>query len=85
MNEKNLYLVKVWVPKEKMLEIKAIAASMWQDWQEELKPTQAQIDLAQSLCHTKKGLKLSQNILARSDELAQWIKEAQMDEKGTHS
>jgi len=85
LKSKNFYLVQVWVPKEKMVEIKAVAASMGNSWKEEFKPTHEQLSLAQFLCDTKKGLKLSQNILVSSDELTKWINENKMVEEGVNS
>lgn len=82
MNEKNFYLVQVWVPKEKIIEIKATAASMKEGWKEELKPTQDQLALAQFLCDTK-GLRLSQTILASTKNLAKWLKKNQTIKKGS--
>jgi hypothetical protein len=82
LKSKNFYLVQVWVPKEKIVEIKAIAASMGEGWKEELKPTHEQLTLAQFLCNTKKRLKLSQNILASSSELTKWIDENNVVEEG---
>ena len=73
-NEKNLYLVQVWVPKDRMVEIKAIAAGMINAESKDLEPSPRQLAFAQFLCD-KKGLKLSQDILASSKKLSEWLNE----------
>ena len=71
---KNLSLVQVWVPKDRVVEIKAIAAHMVDGTTEELGPSLKEIAFAQHLCDTK-GLKLSQDSLTSSKKLSEWIDE----------
>jgi hypothetical protein len=72
MRAQNLSLVQVWVPKDRIIEIKSIAAGMVEKGSRDPKPSQRQIDFAQFLCD-KKGLKVSQEILSSSKRLAEWL------------
>lgn len=72
--EKNLALVQVWVPKDRVVEIKALAARMIDGKEDELWPSSKQIAFAQLLCD-KKRLKLSQDSLASSKKLSEWLSE----------
>lgn len=74
MASKNLSLVPVWVPNDRVVEIKSIAARMIEEDSNDLEPSPRQLAFAQFLCD-KKGLKLSQNILASSSRLSEWLKE----------
>ena len=46
----NLSLVQVWVPNDRIVEIKSIAARMVEKGSQDPKPSQRQIDFAQFLC-----------------------------------
>ena len=70
--DKNLSLVQVWVPKDRTIEIKAIAAGMIEEKIKDLEPSPRQLAFAQFLCD-KKGLKLSQDILSSSKKLSEWL------------
>ena len=74
MRAKNLAIVQVWVPKDRVVEIKALAARMIDGKTDELGPSQKQIAFAQLLCD-KKGLKLSQDSLSSSKKLSEWLNE----------
>jgi len=74
LKKKNLYFVQVWVPKDRMVELKAIAARMAEEETKDLKPSPRQLAFAQFLCD-KKGLKLSQDILVSSKRLSEWLNE----------
>ena len=72
MMAKNLSLVQVWVPKDRMVEIKSIAARMVEEGSQDPKPSQRQIDFAQFLCD-KKGLKVFKEVLSSSKRLSEWL------------
>ena len=72
--EKNLALVQIWVPKDRVVEIKTIAARMMDEKIKAIEPSPRQIAFAQFLCE-KKGLKLSQDSLASSTKLSEWLNE----------
>ena len=72
--EKNLALVQVWVSKERVIEIKAIAARMMGEKIKAFEPSPRQIAFAQFLCD-KKGLRLPQDILSSSTKLSEWLNE----------
>ena len=72
--DKNLSLVQVWVPKDRTVEIKAIAERMINEESKDLEPSQRQLEFAQFLCD-KKGLKLPQDILSSSKKLSIWLNE----------
>jgi len=74
MKDKNLCFVQVWVPKDRTIEIKAIAASMIGEELKDHEPSSRQLAFAQFLCD-KKGLKLSQDILSSSKKLSEWLNE----------
>ena len=74
MRSKNLTLVPVWVPNDRTVEIKAIAARMIDEKTQDLEPSPRQIAFAQFLCD-KKGLKLSQEVLSSSKKLFEWLNE----------
>jgi hypothetical protein len=75
MKAKSLSLVQVWVPKDRVVELKAIATRMINEGTPpDLEPSSRQIAFAQFLCD-KKGLKLSQDILSSSKKLAEWLNE----------
>lgn len=72
--EKNLSLVQVWVPKDRIVDIKATAASMVTEESKDLEPSSRQLAFAQFLCD-KKGLKISQEVLVSSKRLSEWLNE----------
>ncbi|NDA89898.1 MAG: hypothetical protein EBY20_03175 [Alphaproteobacteria bacterium] len=74
LKNKNLSFVQVWVPKDKTVEIKAIAAKMAEEEGKDLEPSPRQLAFAQFLCD-KKGLKLSQDVLVSSKRLSEWLNE----------
>lgn len=72
MRKQNLSLVQVWVPKDRIVEIKSLAARMVEVGSQDQEPSQRQIDFAQFLCD-KKGLKIPQETLASSKKLSEWL------------
>jgi hypothetical protein len=68
----NLSLVQVWVPKDRIVEIKSIAAGMVGEGSRDTEPSQRQLDFAQFLCD-KKGLKIPQDVLSSSKRLSEWL------------
>lgn len=68
----NLSLVHVWVPKDRVLEIKSIAGRMTEEGTQDKEPSQRQLDFAQFLC-SKKGLKIPTDVLSSSKKLAEWL------------
>ena len=74
MRAQNLSLVPVWVPKDRIVEIKAVAAQMIEEGSKDLEPSPRQLAFAQFLCD-KKGLKISQDILGSSKKLSEWLNE----------
>lgn len=77
MRSKNFTLVPVWVPNNKIVEIKAIAARMTGEENKDLEPTSEQIAYAQILYNQKEGLRLSQEVLSSSQKLSEWINESE--------
>lgn len=75
-----LSLVQVWVPQDRIVEIKSIAACMAEegkrdrdfDRDRDLAPSQRQLNFAQFLCD-KKGLKIDQEVLSSSKKLSEWL------------
>lgn len=74
LKKKNLCFVQVWVPKDRMIELKAIAARMAEEESKDLEPSPRQLAFAQFLCD-KKGLKISQDVLVSSKLLSEWLNE----------
>jgi hypothetical protein len=74
MKSKNFSQVSVWVPTDRVVEIKAVAAQMIEEGSKDLEPSPRQLAFAQFLCD-KKGLKLSQDTLASSKKLSEWLNE----------
>lgn len=72
MKSLNLAPAQVWVPKDRVIEIKSIAARMVKEGSPDLEPSARQISFAQFLCD-KKGLKLPQEILLSSKKLSEWL------------
>jgi hypothetical protein len=69
---KDLSLVQVWVPQDRIVEIKSIAAGMVEEGSCDLEPSQRQLNFAQFLCY-KKGLKINQEVLSSSKKLSEWL------------
>lgn len=72
MKSQGLSLVQVWVPNGRIVEIKSIAARMGEEGDQDMEPSQKQLNFAQFLCD-KKGLKAPQEILSSSKRLAEWL------------
>lgn len=68
----NLARVNVWVPNDRVVEIKAIAMRMTEEGSQDKEPSQRQLDFAQFLC-SKKGLKIPTDVLSSSKNLAEWL------------
>jgi len=72
MRGQGLSLVQVWVPQDRIVEIKSLAARITEEGSQDREPSQKQLNFAQFLCD-KKGLKISQEILSSSKKLAEWL------------
>jgi hypothetical protein len=72
MREKNLTLVQIWIPQDRVVELKSIAAGMAQENAPDLPPSSRQLAFAQFLCD-KKGLTLKQEHLTSSKKLSIWL------------
>jgi hypothetical protein len=72
MSALELSLVQVWVPKDRVVEIKSIASQMVDEGPQDGEPSQRQLSFAQFLCD-KKGLKISTDILSSSKKLSEWL------------
>lgn len=72
MRTLNLSLVQVWVPKDRVVEIKSIATRMVSDGGQDSEPSQRQLSFAQFLCD-KKGLKIPTDVLTSSKKLSEWL------------
>ena len=68
----NLVLVHVWVPQDRILEIRSIAVRMTKEGSQDKEPSQRQLNFAQFLC-SKKGLKIGPDVLASSKKLSEWL------------
>lgn len=68
----NFSLVQVWVPQERIVEIKSIAIRMREEGSKDGEPSQRQLSFAQFLCD-KKGLKIPTEILSSSRKLSEWL------------
>lgn len=68
----NLALVQVWVPQDRVVEIKSIAVRMAEEGYQDKEPSQRQLEFAQFLCD-KKGLKIPSDVLLSSKKLAEWL------------
>ena len=68
----NLACVHVWVPNDRILEIKLIAVRMTEEGFQDKEPSQRQLEFAQFLCN-KKGLKIPTDVLLSSKRLAEWL------------
>ena len=67
-----LILVQVWVPKDKVVELKSIGLRMAEEGSKDKEPSQRQLDFAQFLCDTK-GLKIASEVLSSSKRLSEWL------------
>mgnify|MGYP003453382134 FL=1 len=72
MRARHLKLVQVWVPEDRFLEIKFVAARMVDEGHKDLEPSQRQLEFAQFLCD-KKGLRIPQEILLSSKKLSEGL------------
>lgn len=72
--DKNLSQVQLWVPDDRVVEIKSIAARMIKEGSKDLEPSPRQLAFAQFLCD-KKGLRISQDVLVSSKRLSEWLNE----------
>jgi hypothetical protein len=72
MRELDLSLVQVWVPKDRIVEIKSIAIRMVEEGDQDSEPSQRQLSFAQFLCD-KKGLKIPTDVLSSSKKLSEWL------------
>ena len=72
MRGQGFSLVQVWVPNGRIVEIKSVAARMVEEGNQDMEPSQKQLNFAQFLCD-KKGLKIHQEILSSSKKLAEWL------------
>ncbi len=68
----NLELVHVWVPKDRIIEIKSIAVRMTEEGYQDKEPSQRQLEFAQFLC-SKKSLKIDPDVLASSKKISEWL------------
>jgi hypothetical protein len=81
MRERDLSLVQVWVPKDRVVEIKSIAMRMMGEGSKDTEPSQKQLEFAQFLCD-KKGLKIPTDVLSSSKKLSEWLnKNKKKDDK----
>lgn len=81
MRALDLFLVQVWVPKDRVVEIKSIATRMVAEGDQDKEPSQRQLSFAQFLCD-KKGLKIPTDILSSSKKLSEWLnKNKKKDDK----
>jgi hypothetical protein len=86
MRSLNLALVQVWVPQDRILELRSIAARMQEEGSQDLEPSAKQLAFAQFLCDVK-GLTLTQEHLKSSKKLSQWLNENRKkpDRRGSYS
>ncbi len=72
MRSLNLSYVQVWVPQDRVVEIKSIAIRMVEEGSQDQEPSQRQLGFAQFLCD-KKGLKIPTEALSSSKKLSEWL------------
>ena len=72
MRELDLSFVQVWVPKDRIVEIKSIAIRMVEEGNQDREPSQRQLSFAQFLCD-KKGVKIPTEVLSSSKKLYEWL------------
>lgn len=73
MKSLELSLVQVWVPHDRVLEIRAIAARMKAESSEDYEPSGRQLAFAQLICDSR-GLTLRQEHLSSTRKLSSWIR-----------
>lgn len=69
MREQGLSLVQVWVPKDRIVEIKSVGTRMVDEGNTDIEPSKRPLNFAQFLCD-KKGLKVHQEIIPSSKKLS---------------
>jgi len=74
MRSLNLSLVQVWVPHDRVLELRSIASRMQTEGAQDVEPSGRQLAFAQFLCDMK-GLTLTQEDLRSSKKLSKWLNE----------
>lgn len=74
MRALNLSLVQVWVPHDRILELRSIASRMQAEGSQDFEPSGRQLAFAQFLCDMK-GLTLKQEHLKSSKKLSKWLNE----------
>ena len=72
MRSLNLSLVQVWVPHDRILELRSIASRMQIEGSQDFEPSGRQLAFAQFLCDMK-GLTLKQEHLKSSKKLSKWL------------
>jgi len=78
----NLVLVHVWVPQDRILEIRSTAVRMTKEGSQDKEPSQRQLNFAQFLCN-KKGLKIAPDVLSSSKKLFEWLNKNKRKEDKT--
>jgi len=68
----DLALVQVWIPKDRIVELKLIALRMTEEGSKDKEPSQRHLSFAQFL-RDKKGLKLLSVVLLSSKKLFDWL------------
>lgn len=68
----NLALVQIWVPQDRVVEIKSIAIRMAEEGYQDKEPSQRQLGFAQFLSD-KKGLRLPSEVLLSSKKFFEWL------------
>ena len=74
MRSLNLSLVQVWVPFDRILELRSIASRMQTEGSQDFEPSGRQLAFAQFLCDMK-GLTLKEEHLKSSKKLSKWLNE----------
>ena len=72
MRALDLSFVQVWVPQDRVVEIKSVAIRMIEGGSQDQEPSQRQLEFAQFLCD-KKGLKIQNEVLSSSKKLSEWL------------
>jgi hypothetical protein len=74
MRSLDLALIQVWVPQDRILELRSIASRMQEEGPQDFEPSAKQLAFAQFLCDMK-GLTLTQEHLKSSKKLSKWLNE----------
>jgi hypothetical protein len=74
MKDLSLTLVQIWVPEDRVLELRSVGARMRKEGSQDIEPSARQLAFAQFLCHTK-GVTLTQEQLSSSKKLFKWLNE----------